>query len=290
MSATIISGTKIARLIKASVAASIQQRHAHELSTPGLDVILIGNNPASESYVGHKERACQEVGIRSTVHRLTDTVSEADLFALIHQLNHNNATHGILLQLPLPSHLQTQTLLEAITPFKDVDGFHPYNMGKLALREPGLRSCTPFGIITLLEHTNINIAGLHAVIVGASNIVGRPMALELLHAKATVTVCHRFTTNLAAHVQSADILISATGKPGLIQSDWIKPGAVVIDVGFSKLSNGTIVGDIEFETASQRAGFITPVPGGVGPMTVATLMHNTLQAAELIDNADSISP
>ncbi len=283
MTANIINGTKIARKVRHTVALGVAQRCDQQLAQPGLDVILVGENPASKSYVGHKERACQEVGIRSTVHRLPESVTEKQLMQLIVSLNQNPATHGILLQLPLPKHLQTQRFLDAISPAKDVDGFHPINMGKLVLKQPGLRPCTPLGIMTLLKECQIETAGATVTILGASNIVGRPMALELLLAKSTVTVCHRFTSQLAAHVQNADILISATGKHGIIQSDWIKPGATVIDVGFSKLSNGTIVGDIDFDSAKQRAGWISPVPGGVGPMTVATLMQNTLQAANAID-------
>tara|TARA_A100001015_G_scaffold320414_1_gene446684 strand:+ start:1220 stop:2095 length:876 start_codon:yes stop_codon:yes gene_type:complete len=279
MAAQRINGTEIAQSIRDEAKTQIQSRLANQGTRPGLDVILIGDNPASKSYVGHKERACLEVGINSTVHRLKNDVTKQELLNLIDQLNQQEHTHGILLQLPLPEHLQPQDFLEKISPEKDVDGFHPYNMGKLILREPGLRPCTPLGIMTLLKRLPLNITGLHAVIIGASNIVGRPMAMELLLAKCTVTVCHRFTSSLAAHVKQADILISATGKPNIIQSDWIKPGAIVIDVGFSKLSNGTIIGDIDFETAKLRAGWITPVPGGVGPMTVATLMHNTVQAA-----------
>lgn len=283
MPATLIDGSKIAADIKIEVAKQVATRNTRGFIRPGLVVILVGDNPASEIYVHQKQQACKQVGISSTCHRLPETVEEGEIAALIRQLNQDPETHGILLQLPLPKHIQPDTLLECIDPKKDVDGFHPYNLGRLVQRRPVLRPCTPFGVITLLESTGEVIAGKHAVVVGASNIVGRPMALELLLAKCTVTVCHRFTNPLSTQVQAADILISATGQHGLIQSDWIKPGAIVIDVGFSRLSNGKITGDIDFDTARLRASFITPVPGGVGPMTVATLLQNTLIAATLTD-------
>ena len=284
MTANILDGRQIAETIRKKVEAEIATRIENNLPQPGLDVILIGNNPASASYVGHKQRACKEVGIRSTCHHLPDNTAAPQLHDTINELNSNSKTHGILLQLPLPSHLNPDDFLETIDRDKDVDGFHPYNFGRLAQRQPRLRPCTPFGVMTLLQHTNVDLVGKHAVIVGASNIVGRPMALELLLAKCTTTICHRFTTNLAYHVQNADILISAIGKPGIIQSNWIKKGAIVIDVGFSRLSNGKISGDIDFQTAKERASWITPVPGGVGPMTVATLLENTLLAAKLADH------
>ena len=283
MPATIINGTDIATAIKIDVAKKVAARHAKGLSTPGLAVILIGDNTASETYVHHKQQACKQAGIFSICHRLPATVDQKEIISLINTLNQDAKIHGILLQLPLPKHIQADALLECIDPKKDVDGFHPYNLGRLVQRRPLLRPCTPFGVITLLESTGETIAGKHAVVVGASNIVGRPMVLELLLAKCTVTVCHRFTNPLSTQVQAADILISATGQHGLIQSDWIKPGAIVIDVGFSRLDNGKITGDIDFDTAKLRAGFITPVPGGVGPMTVATLLQNTLMATEMAD-------
>lgn len=283
MTAQILDGRKIAAHVRADVTSQIKARLDKGLATPGLDVILVGDNPASAAYVGHKERACQEVGIRSRIHRLPQSSSEQDIAELIARLNGDTAVHGILLQLPLPEHIDSQQLLEKIDPLKDVDGFHPYNLGRLTQRRPLLRPCTPFGIMTLLHSIDIELAGKNAVVVGASNIVGRPMALELLLAKCTVTVCHRFTKDLAKHVAAADILISATGVHGIVNSDWIKSGAIVVDVGFSRLSNGNITGDIEFESAAKKAAWITPVPGGVGPMTVATLMQNTLTAAELQD-------
>lgn len=281
MTAHIIDGNAIAADIKAAVATQIGQRLDAGLSAPGLDVILVGDNPASATYVRHKQNACKAVGILSNCHHLPTETSQQEIANLIEQCNRNPTVNGILLQLPLPDHINGDELLELIHPDKDVDGFHPYNLGRLVQRRPRLRPCTPKGIITLLESTGNEIAGKNAVVVGASNIVGRPMALELLLAKCTATVCHRFTKNLAEHISNADILISATGVPGIIDSSWIKPGAIVIDVGFSRLNNGEISGDIEYATAVKRAGWITPVPGGVGPMTVATLLQNTLMAAEL---------
>lgn len=282
MTAHILDGRAIAATIKATVAEKILQRKKNNLSMPRLAVILVGNNPASQTYVNHKHRACEEVGIISDVHLLPENSDQITLEKLIIELNENADIHGILLQLPLPSHLSADELLELIDPKKDVDGFHPYNLGRLAQKRPLLRPCTPFGVMTLLQSTQEKLAGKHAVVIGASNIVGRPMALELLLANCTVTVCHRATKDLAEHVRTADILISATGHHGCIQSDWIKPNAIVIDVGFSRLSNGKITGDIDFDTAKTRAGWITPVPGGVGPMTVATLLQNTVMAAEMM--------
>ena len=284
MTAKVLNGSVCSQRVKDKVKKAIEQRNQQGRPTPGLDVILVGNNPASASYVGHKERACQEVGIRSTVHRLPTDVTQQTLENQIDQCNGDDTTHGILLQLPLPDHIEADDLLERIHPDKDVDGFHPYNLGRLVQRRPTLRPCTPYGIITLLQQTGEDLKGKNAVIVGASNIVGRPMALELLLAKCTTTVCHSATRDLEKHVQSADLLIAATGVHGIIKSEWIKPGAIVVDVGFSRLSNGKITGDIEFETAKEKAGWITPVPGGVGPMTVATLLENTLQAAANIES------
>lgn len=281
MSGQLIDGKAIAQRIKDEIKSKIDTLLAEGRPAPGLDVILVGDNPASATYVGHKQRACDYVGIRSKVHQLSADCKMEDITKQIDRCNTKASVHGILLQLPLPVHIQADDLLEHIHSHKDVDGFHPYNLGRLVQRRPALRPCTPHGIITLLKSTVSSIAGKHAVVVGASNIVGRPMALELLLAKCTTTVCHRFTHDLESHVQTADILISATGKPGLIKSEWIKPGAIVIDVGFSRLSNGEISGDIDFKTARERASWITPVPGGVGPMTVATLLQNTLQAYEL---------
>lgn len=277
MSAKILDGRKLAAKIKHEIATQIKRLTQNGNRAPGLDVILVGENPASASYVQHKQKACEEVGIHSRVHRLPDTATQAELEACILASNQDAKVDGILLQLPLPSHIKAGELLEKIDPKKDVDGFHPYNLGRLAQQSPLLRPCTPYGVMLLLREAGVDVMGKHAVVVGASNIVGRPMALELLLAAATVSVCHRFTTHLAKHVQDADILIVATGKPGVVQSDWIKPNAIVVDVGFSRTASGEITGDIEFESAAKRASWITPVPGGVGPMTVAVLMQNTLQ-------------
>ncbi len=283
MSANILDGRAIAAKIKASVKDQITARAHEGLNTPGLAVILVGNNPASMTYVSHKQRACEEAGILSHLHRLPENISQAEVIAVIEQCNQDPTIHGILLQLPLPDHIYSQDLLEYIRFDKDVDGFHPYNLGRLTQRRPLFRPCTPLGVMTMLAETGEDIAGKHAVVVGASNIVGRPMALELLLGKCTVTICHRYTHDLSQHVQMADILVVAIGKPGIVQSNWIKPGAIVIDVGFSRLENGIISGDVEFETAAARASWITPVPGGVGPMTIASLLENTLMAAERFD-------
>ena len=283
MTARILDGRACAKKVKTRVKEAIFARQKKALLVPGLSVILVGEDPASAAYVRQKELACQAVGIHSTVHRMLSTISKIELSEKIDQYNADSKTHGILLQLPLPPHINTFHLLERIHPNKDVDGFHPYNLGRLMQRHPVLPPCTPAGIMTLLRETNEDLTGKHAVVVGASNIVGRPMALELLLAKCTITVCHRFTRNLEKHINTADLLIVAVGKPGIIQSKWIKPGAIVVDVGFSRLSQNKIVGDIDFETAKEKTAWITPVPGGVGPMTVATLLENTLQAARNLD-------
>lgn len=283
MNAQILDGTACAAKIKADIKKIIEERLEKGLSRPELDVILVGNNPASSSYVKYKHQACEEVGILSRVHHELDTIHEDQLIKIIESCNNDPNVHGILLQLPLPNHINTDNVLEKIRPEKDVDGFHPYNLGRLTQRRPLLRPCTPFGVMTLLRSTKESLEGKYAVVVGASNIVGRPMALELLMEKCTVTICHRFTKNLSEFVKMADILISATGSLGVIKSEWIKPGATVIDVGFHRLSHDKIMGDIDFETAKERAHWITPVPGGVGPMTVATLLQNTVLAAELQD-------
>lgn len=283
MSAQILDGNATAKKVRAQVKQKIKERQKKGLPTPGLDVILVGDNPASATYVKHKQRACEEVGIRSRRHLLDHNVTQQAIADKIDACNADPEVHGILLQLPLPDHINADDLLERIHPKKDVDGFNPYNLGRLTQRRPLLRPCTPMGVMTLFAETGEDLTGKNAVVVGASNIVGRPMALELLLAKCTVTVCHRFTHNLAQSIQNADILVAAIGKPGIIQSDWIKPGAIIADVGFSRLENGSITGDVEFTTASQRAGWITPVPGGVGPMTVASLLENTLMAAQLLD-------
>lgn len=284
MTGMILDGREVAKHVKQQVASAVQMRRDNGQSVPGLDVILVGNNPSSATYVRHKQQACSEAGIRSNCHRLAQDASAEEIRELITHLNSSHDTHGILLQLPLPIKHPPEDLLELIHPHKDVDGFHPFNIGRLAQRRPLLRPCTPFGIITLMKSANIDLSGKHAVIVGASNIVGRPMALELLLEKCTVTVAHRFTHDLASLINQADILVAAIGNPRVIQSEWIKPNAIIIDVGFTHLANGKISGDIEFDSAIKKASWITPVPGGVGPMTVATLLTNTLQAARLIED------
>ncbi|MBL0472598.1 bifunctional methylenetetrahydrofolate dehydrogenase/methenyltetrahydrofolate cyclohydrolase FolD [Aeromonas veronii] len=278
MSAKIIDGKQVAQTIRSQVAAQVQQRLAAGKRAPGLAVILVGADPASQVYVGSKRRACEEVGFLSRSYDLSATASQEELLALIDQLNADSHVDGILVQLPLPDHFDTTLVLERIQPDKDVDGFHPYNVGRLAQRIPALRPCTPKGIMTLIETTGVKTHGLHAVVVGASNIVGRPMTLELLLAGCTTTTCHRFTRDLEEQVRRADLLVVAVGKPNFIPGEWIKPGALVIDVGINRLADGSLVGDVEFETARSHASFITPVPGGVGPMTVASLMENTLIA------------
>lgn len=278
MSAKIIDGKQVAQTIRSQVAAQVQQRLAAGKRAPGLAVILVGADPASQVYVGSKRRACEEVGFLSRSYDLSATASQEELLALIDQLNADSHVDGILVQLPLPDHFDTTQVLERIQPDKDVDGFHPYNVGRLAQRIPALRPCTPKGIMTLIETTGVKTHGLHAVVVGASNIVGRPMTLELLLAGCTTTTCHRFTRDLEEQVRRADLLVVAVGKPNFIPGEWIKPGALVIDVGINRLADGSLVGDVEFETARIHASFITPVPGGVGPMTVASLMENTLIA------------
>jgi len=284
MSAKIIDGNAVAKSLREHIATKVQQRLADGKSAPGLAVILVGHDPASEIYVKKKAQACEEIGFASKMVTLPDSVSEEELLATIDSLNEDPSIHGVLLQLPIPDHIDSTKMLEHISPHKDVDGFHAFNLGRLVQRNPLLRSCTPKGIITLLESTDIPIRGLDACIVGASNIVGRPMALELLISGCTVTVTHRFTKDLERHVRAADLVVAAVGKPGIVKGEWIKPGAIVIDVGINRLEDGKIVGDVEFESAAERASWITPVPGGVGPMTVATLMENTLLAAEIAES------
>ncbi len=280
MSAHLIDGKAIAAGVRQSVRARIDARIAAGQRSPGLAVVLVGQDPASEIYVRNKRTACEQAGVIARDFDLPADTSEADMLALIKQLNNDETIDGILVQFPLPEQIEPDKVTECIHPNKDVDGFHPYNIGRLAIRRPSLRSCTPRGIITLLEHTGESFYGREAVVVGASNNVGRPMTLELLLAGCTVTTCHRFTRNLDQQVASADILVVAVGKPGIVQGEWVKPGATVIDVGINRQEDGSLVGDIGFEAARERAAWITPVPGGVGPMTVATLLENTLYAAE----------
>jgi len=281
MSARIIDGKSIAANIRKQVRAQIDARLAAGKRRPGLAVVLVGNDPASEIYVKNKRLACEEAGLLSRSYDLATDTSEQALLDLIEALNEDATIDGILVQLPLPAHINAETIIERIRPDKDVDGFHPYNVGRLALRIPQLRPCTPRGIITLLETTGEGYYGREAVVVGVSNHVGRPMALELLLAGATVTCCHRFTKDLESHVRQAEILVVAAGKPGLVPGEWVRPGATVIDVGIHRSEFG-LIGDVVYDTAKERAGWITPVPGGVGPMTVATLLQNTLYAAETL--------
>ena len=280
MTAQLIDGKAIAQQIRLSVKEKVQLRISEGKRAPGLAVVLVGSDPASQVYVGSKRKACEEVGFFSKSFDMPAATTEDELFTLIEQLNNDDEIDGILVQLPLPAGLNANLIIEHINPKKDVDGFHPANVGKLALRQPGLRPCTPKGIMTLIESTGIKPHGLEAVVVGASNIVGRPMTLELLLAGCTTTTTHRFTKNLEARIRQADLVVVAVGKPEFIPGDWIKEGAIVIDVGINRLDTGKLVGDVEFNVAKEKAAFITPVPGGVGPMTVASLIENTLIACE----------
>jgi methylenetetrahydrofolate dehydrogenase (NADP+)/methenyltetrahydrofolate cyclohydrolase len=284
--ARLLDGKGIADALLDDLAKRVEARVAGGKARPGLAVVLVGSDPASGVYVRNKRKACKKVGIRAYDHDLPETTSDAELAALIDQLNADPKIHGILVQLPLPDRRDATDLIHRIDPRKDVDGFHPENVGHLALRQFGLRPCTPRGITTLLAYTDKPVRGATAVIVGVSNHVGRPMALELLIAGCTTICCHKFTPRdvLEAQVRQADILVVAVGRPGLIPGEWVKPGAVVIDVGINRMDDGRLVGDVGFEAAAKRASWITPVPGGVGPMTVATLMQNTLEAAEAADN------
>ncbi len=281
MAAQLIDGKTISEALLNRVKAGVDARLAEGRRAPALAVVLVGNNPASEIYVRNKKRSCEKVGIRSVAFDLPASTTQAELLAIVDQVNADPEIDGILVQLPLPAHIDADAVIERIDPKKDVDGFHPYNIGRLALKMPLLRPCTPRGVMTMLEMSGIDPKGKRAVIIGASNIVGRPMALELLLARATVTVCHSATADLAAEVRRADIVVAAVGKPGFVPGDWIKEGAVVVDVGINRLPDGKVVGDVDFAAASERASWITPVPGGVGLMTVATLLQNTLDSANL---------
>ena len=280
MTAQLIDGKAIAQQISERVKTRVHARIENGLQRPGLAVIQVGKDPASSVYVRKKLQMCDKIGIQSTQIALEETIDTNGLLEQVKTLNEDERIHGILVQLPLPAHIDTNMVIDAISPQKDIDGFHPHNLGLLAQRRPQLRPCTPKGIITLLDMIGYSLSGKNVLIVGASNIVGRPMALELLLAKATPTVAHRFTKDLDKLVAAADCVIVAVGKPGIVQSNWITPGTVLVDVGINRLDDGRLVGDIDFETAKERASWITPVPGGVGPMTVATLMENTLQACE----------
>lgn len=279
MTAQVLNGNRIARRLRQDIAADVTARVADGRRPPGLAVILVGNDPASEVYVKHKRKDCAEVGFISTLLHMDSDTEQAQLETTIRQLNERDDVDGILLQLPLPPQLDAQRVLELIDPNKDVDGFHPYNLGRLAVREPALRPCTSKGVMRLLEETGIDILGMDATIVGASNHVGRPMGLELLLAGCTVTTVHRFSRDVRAHIEHAEIVVSAAGRAGLIRGDWIKPGAIVIDVGLTRGDDGKLRGDVDYETASERAAWITPVPGGVGPMTRIAMLQNTLEAA-----------
>jgi len=278
MAARIIDGKGIAEQIKARVRVATDALLAAGKRRPGLAVVMVGDSAASQVYVRNKRRSCEQAGIYSSAHDLPASTSEAELLSLIALLNADTAIDGILVQLPLPAQIRSRAVIEAIDPAKDVDGFHPYNLGRLAQREPLLRPCTPYGVMVMLEQLGVKLAGLDAVVVGASNIVGRPMALELLLAGVTTTVCHSRTRDLAAQVGRADLVVAAVGQPGMVQGEWIKPGAIVIDVGINRLPDGKLAGDVGYAAAAERASWITPVPGGVGPMTVAMLMQNTLEA------------
>lgn len=280
MSAKIIDGKAIANELKIRIAQDVQTLINQGQRPPGLAVILVGSDFASQKYVGSKIKSCEQVGFKSKNYELNADTKESELLELIDQLNEDASIDGILVQMPLPEHINADTVVERIKVDKDVDGFHPFNIGRLAQRRPLLESCTPKGIMTLLKSTGETIRGKDAVVVGASNHVGRPMALELLLSGCTVITTHRFTRDLESHVRNADIVIVAAGKPGLVKGEWIKEGAIVIDVGINRDDDNKIVGDVEFSTAQERASWITPVPGGVGPMTVATLMENTLIAAK----------
>jgi len=286
MSAQIINGKAIAETTLSELKEKISGRVTQGKRAPGLAVIVVGADPASAIYVRNKRLACEKVGIRSVAYDLPETTTQADLLKLIHELNGDIGIDGILVQSPLPTQIEEKLVLEHIDPNKDVDGFHPYNIGRLAVRQPTLRSCTPYGVIKMLQSLNIKLMGLNAVVVGVSNHVGRPMMLELLLAGCTVTGCHRHTKDLRSNIEQADLVVAAAGKPGLVKGEWIKPGAIVVDIGINRLPDGKLCGDVDFETAKERASWITPVPGGVGPITVATLMENTLLAQELSESGN----
>lgn len=277
MTATIIDGKALAQKIRTDIVNQVEQRKANGLRAPGLAVIQVGDDPASKIYVKNKQKACEEVGFISFAYDLPSATTE-QLIELIDKLNQQHDVDGILVQLPLPNNIDKTKVLERIDPKKDVDGFHPFNIGRLLQREPILRPCTPYGIVTMLKSTGVKLSGLNATVVGASSIVGRPMALELLLLGCTTTITHSQTTDLADHVKRADIVIAGVGIPNFVKGEWIKDGAIIIDVGINRLPDGKLAGDVEFAEAAKKASFITPVPGGVGPMTVATLMQNTLAA------------
>lgn len=281
MSAQILDGKATAAEIRADIKTQVEALVAAGKRQPGLAVVLVGDNAASQVYVRNKRAACAEVGFFSELHQLPPDTPAAELLALIDDLNGREAIDGILVQLPLPAHIDEEQVIERILPTKDVDGFHPYNVGRLTLRMPLLRPCTPKGVMTLLARTGRNLEGLDALIIGQSNIVGRPMALELLAARCTISVCHSRTRDLPGKIINADLVVAAVGRPHFVRGDWIKEGAIVIDVGINRTAAGSLVGDVDFAAVAERASWITPVPGGVGPMTIASLLENTLQAARL---------
>ena len=283
MAAQLIDGKKISQQRIEAVAQAVKARQEKGLHTPCLAVVLVGDDPASAVYVRNKKLACQKSGIESRSYELPSETTQDDLLKLVDELNGDPAVDSILVQLPLPAHIDSQAVLERIEPHKDVDGFHPYNVGRLVVKMPLMRPCTPKGVMTLLEAYGIDPKGKKAVVVGASNIVGRPQALELLLSRATVTICHSATQNLADEIAAADILVVGVGIPNFVKGEWVKPGAVVIDVGINRLDDGSLCGDVEFDVAKERASMITPVPGGAGPMTIATLLENTVHAASLHD-------
>jgi methylenetetrahydrofolate dehydrogenase (NADP+)/methenyltetrahydrofolate cyclohydrolase len=283
MSAKIIDGKAISAALKEKIGRDVKARIAAGKSRPGLAVVLVGSNPASKVYVSSKCRACEEFGFYSKKIDLPEETTEEMLLSIIDDLNQDSKIHGILVQFPLQKQINSQRVIERIDPKKDIDGFHPYNLGRLAQRNPTLRSCTPFGIVYLLEQLPIELSGKEAVIIGRSTIVGLPMALELIMKDCTVTICHSKTQNIIEKVRGADIVVAAIGRPEWVKGDWIKEGAVVIDVGINRLDDGRLVGDVDFKAAKEKAGWITPVPGGVGPMTIAMLLKNTLMACEAIN-------
>ncbi|MBP6344768.1 bifunctional methylenetetrahydrofolate dehydrogenase/methenyltetrahydrofolate cyclohydrolase FolD [Neisseriaceae bacterium CLB008] len=283
MAAQLMDGKAVSQSRIEWVKEQVAKRAEQGLHQPTLAVVLVGDDPASAVYVRNKKLACEKANVRSLSYEYDASLTEEALLQLIDELNDNSEVDGILVQLPLPKHIDSQKVLERILPHKDVDGFHPYNVGRLAVKMPLMRPCTPRGVMTLLDHYQIDPKGKKVVIVGASNIVGRPQALEMLLARATVTVCHSATQDLAHEVRQADIVVAGVGVPEMVKGEWIKPGAVVIDVGINRLENGKLCGDVEFTVAKERAAWITPVPGGVGPMTIATLLENTLDAARLHD-------
>ncbi len=284
MTARLIDGKAIALALRNDIKAAVTTLREQGRRAPGLAVVLVGADPASQIYVRHKHQACEAAGMHSVVHMLPADSSEADVMQVVHQLNNDPAIDGILVQLPVPKQIRGKAVIDAIAVEKDVDGFNPENFGLLAQRTPRLRPCTPYGVIKMLEHEKIDVTGLDAVVIGQSNIVGRPMALELLMKGATVTICHSQTKDLPGHVKRADLVVAGIGKPEYVRGEWIKPGAIVIDVGLNRLETGKIVGDVEFAAAAEKASWITPVPGGVGPMTIAMLMQNTLEAYQHREN------